>query len=73
MYLSPISPHLLAQSNTAIESVDVWLGKKKSVTVYVKSDIYKTIPKAKKKHLKISINYNGTIEAPINRDDILGN
>jgi D-alanyl-D-alanine carboxypeptidase (penicillin-binding protein 5/6) len=62
----------IAQSNTAIESVDVWLGKKKSVTVYVKSDIYKTIPKAKKKYLKVSIDYNGPIPAPIIKDDILG-
>ena len=62
----------IAKSNTAIESVDVWLGKKKSVTVYVKSDIYKTIPKAKKKYLKVSIDYNGPIPAPIIKDDILG-
>ena len=35
-------------------------------------DIYKTIPKARKKFLKVSIMYNGPVEAPIKKDDILG-
>ena len=62
----------IAKSNTPIESIDVWLGKMSSVGVYVKEDIYKTIPKARKKFLKVSIKYNGPIQAPINKDDILG-
>src|SRR6056300_1751322 len=37
-----------------------------------KNDIYKTIPKAKKRLLKVSLNYNGPIQAPIKKDDILG-
>ena len=62
----------IAKSNTPIENIDVWLGKKSSVGAYVKTDIYKTIPKAHKKFLKISMTYNGPIEAPIKKDDILG-
>ena len=62
----------IAKSNTVIESVDVWLGKKKIVGAYVKESIYKTIPKARKKNLKVSIKYNGPIKAPIQKDDILG-
>ena len=62
----------IAKSNTPIESVDVWLGKKNTVGVYVKNDIYKTIPKARKKFLKVSITYKGPIQAPIKKDDILG-
>ena len=62
----------IAKSNTVIESVDVWLGKKKIVGTYVKESIYKTIPKARKKNLKVSIKYNGPIKAPIQKDDILG-
>ena len=52
-----------------IEKVDVWLGKKQQVNVYIKDDIYKTIKKAKKKLLKVSVNYDGPIEAPIKKDD----
>ena len=46
--------------------------KKKIVGTYVKEDIYKTIPKARKKFLKVSLIYNGPISAPIRKDDILG-
>ena len=62
----------IAKANTPIENIDVWLGKKDSVKTYIKNDIYKTIPKAKRRLLKVSLNYNGPIQAPIKRDDILG-
>jgi len=52
--------------------LDVWLGKKNKVEGYIKENIYKTIPKARKKYLKIIIKYNGPIEAPIKKDDIVG-
>ena len=59
----------IAKANNPIQKVDVWLGKKDSVQVYVNQDIYKTIKKAKKKLLKVSVNYDGPIEAPINKGD----
>ena len=62
----------IAKINTPIENIDVWLGKKDTVQSYVKTNIYKTVPKARKKNLKVSIVYNGPIEAPIKKDDILG-
>ena len=62
----------VSKSNKPIENVDVWLGKKNKVGVYVKDDVYKTLPKARKKFLKVTVNYRGPIQAPIKRDDILG-
>ena len=62
----------IAKSNKAVENVDVWLGKKDTVDVYVKTDIYKTIPKARKKYLTVSITYRGPIQAPIKKDDVIG-
>ena len=62
----------IAKANSVVETLDVWLGKKDLVGVYTKEDIYKTIPKARKKHLKVSINYNGPIQAPITKDEVLG-
>jgi len=62
----------IAKANTPIEEVDVWLGKKNKVGAYVKTDIYKTTRKARKKDLKITIIYNGPIQAPIKKDDLLG-
>jgi len=52
--------------------LDVWLGKKDKVKSYIKNDIYKTIPKARKKYLKVLLNYDGPIEAPIKKDDKIG-
>ena len=59
----------IAKSNEPFQKVDVWLGKEDTVSVYTNQDIYKTIKKAKKKLLKVSIKYNGPIEAPIKKDE----
>ena len=53
-------------------TLDVWLGKTNVVKSYIKENVYKTIPKARKKHIKVIIEYAGPIEAPIKKDDILG-
>jgi D-alanyl-D-alanine carboxypeptidase (penicillin-binding protein 5/6) len=62
----------IAKTNRLIENIDVWLGKKNTVGVYVKTDIYKTIPKGRKRDLKVSMIYSGPIPAPIKKNDILG-
>jgi serine-type D-Ala-D-Ala carboxypeptidase (penicillin-binding protein 5/6) len=62
----------IAKTNTPIEQVNVWLGKKKTVGAYVKKDIYRTVPKARKKNLKVTVVYNGPIQAPVKKGDILG-
>ena len=59
-------------SNKPIDKIDVWLGKQKQLDVYVNEDIYKTIKKAKKKLLKVALKYEGPVEAPIKKDDIIG-
>ena len=62
----------IAKANIPIDELDVWLGKKDTVKTYLKNDIYKTIPKARKKLLKVSLNYKGPIQAPIEKDELLG-
>jgi len=59
-------------ANKTIDKVDVWLGKENQVEVYVNENIYKTIKKAKKRLLKVSLKYEGPVEAPIKKNDILG-
>ena len=61
----------IAEANKPISKIDVWLGKQNEVDVYTKVDIYKTIKKARKKNLKVSLNYEGPIEAPINKDQVV--
>ena len=58
----------ITEANKPFQKIDVWLGKDDTVDVYTNEDIYKTIKKAKKKLLKVSVNYDGPVEAPINKD-----
>ena len=62
----------ISNNNEFFSELDVWNGKKNKVKVYTKEDIYKTIPKRKKKYLKVAIEYNGPIKAPIKKDEIVG-
>ena len=62
----------IIKSNEPIDKVDVWLGKTATVNVHINQDIYKTIRKAKKKLLKVTLKYTGPIEAPIKKDQIIG-
>ncbi len=61
----------ISNSNKAFSKVDVWLGKQNFVNVYTKNDIFKIIKKGQKKKLKAKIVYDGPIEAPIQKDQVL--
>ena len=66
----------ITKKNEKIDELDVWLGKKDKIGVYINEDFYKTIPKVeslyKKKNLKAVLKYNGPILAPIKKGDIVG-
>ncbi len=62
----------IIKKNKILTDLDVWLGYKRVVKTYVNQDIYKTIPKARKKYIKATIEYDGPIEAPIKKNDVLG-
>ena len=59
----------IAKANIPLYNIDVWLGKKNFVKAYSSKDIYKTIKKAKKKLLKVSVKYEGPVDAPINKNE----
>ena len=61
----------ISTKNKIFEKLEVWLGKKDKIDVYTKEDIYKTVPKARKKYLKAIIKYDGPILAPIKKDDVV--
>ena len=63
---------LIGKKNDVISELDVWQGKQKKVKAHISSDIYKTIPKAKKKYLKVTVNYEGPLEAPIEKNEVIG-
>jgi len=62
----------LAKKDKEIIELDVWLGKKDKLKSYINKNIFKTIPKGRKKYLKATAEYNGPIEAPIKKDQIVG-
>jgi len=74
--LSQFATIKIAKKNEVFTELEVWLGKKKSVNVYINQDIYKTLLKSeslnRKKYLSVTVNYTGPIKAPINKDDIIG-
>ena len=59
----------IAKAKQPGHKIDVWLGKEDFVHVYTNEDIYKTIKKTKKKLLKVTVKYNGPVEAPINKNE----
>ena len=61
----------IAEKNKTFTTIEVWHGKKSNINAYVENDIYTTIPKAKKKYLKVKIVYDGPVAAPINKNEII--
>jgi len=61
----------ITKSNEVFTNLDVWLGKENMVEAYLREDVYKIIKKGQKKKLKIKVLYNGPIEAPIKKDQII--
>ena len=62
----------IAKKEVNITEIDVWHGNKDKVGAYAKKDIYKTIQKGRKKYLKIFIEYEGPIHAPIKLNQEIG-
>ncbi len=62
----------ITKKDKVFDKIDVWLGKKDTVDVYVDQDIYQIIKKGQKKLMKITTKYNGPVEAPIKKDQIVG-
>ena len=63
----------IAEKDTPVFDLDVWLGKIEKVKGYVKEDLYITINKNELKDLKVSLMYSGPLKAPIAKDDKIGN
>ena len=62
----------ISDSKESISEFDVWLGKQSKVKGYVNDNIYKTIKKGRKRELKVIVEYDGPIEAPIDKNQEIG-
>ncbi len=61
----------ISQKEKPFSNVEVWLGKTNTVKVYTKENIFKTIKKGQKKKLKAKITYDGPVEAPVKKDQVI--
>ena len=61
----------ISTKNDPFQNIEVWLGKENKVKVYTKEDIYKIIRKGQKKKIKAKVVYDGPVEAPIKKDQVL--
>ncbi|MDC0339648.1 D-alanyl-D-alanine carboxypeptidase [Pelagibacteraceae bacterium] len=48
--------------------LDTWLGKKNKIKAVTKEDYYFTLNKKDTRHLKVTLNYDGPVKAPIQKD-----
>ena len=62
----------IAKKDEIFDELDVWQGTQKKIKSYINEDVYQTVPKAKKKYLKVSVNYQGPLKAPILKNDVIG-
>ena len=58
--------------NNSFQELEVWLGKKNTVKTHLKNSVYKTIQKARLRNLKVILDYEGPIKAPITKDQKVG-
>ena len=63
----------IAKKEITIFELDTWLGKKDKIKAASKEDFYVTINKKDIRHLKVSLEYNGPISAPIEKDTQVAN
>ena len=63
----------IAKKNVPKFKFNTWLGKENTIDGLVKEDIYVTIKKKELKDLKVYLEYDGPIKAPIKKDQKIGN
>ncbi len=59
-------------TNNSFQDLDVWLGKKNTVRTHFENNVYKTIQKARLRNLKVVLDYEGPIKAPIKKNQTVG-
>ena len=61
----------IAKKGKDIFELEVWLGQDDKIKVYSDSDIFKTLKKSKLRKLQAKVIYEGPIQAPIKKDDMV--
>ena len=59
----------ISKNGETFFELDTWLGKKNKIKAITKEDYYLTLDKKNIRHLKIILEYDGPIKAPIRKDE----
>ena len=63
----------ISKSGETFFELDTWLGKNNKIKAITKDDYYITLNKKDARHLKVYLEYDGPIEAPIQKDQKIAN
>ena len=63
----------ISKNGETFFELDTWLGKKNKVKAFSKEDYYKTLDKKDAQNLKVYLQYDGPIEAPIQKGEKIAN
>ena len=67
------STYEISKNAETFFELETWLGRKNKVKAFAKEDFYITLDKKDIRNLKISLEYEGPIKAPIHKDQKLAN
>jgi len=67
------STYEISKNGETFFELDTWLGRKNKIKAVTKDDYYITLNKKDIRNLKVSLEYNGPIEAPIQKDQKVAN
>lgn len=54
-----------------VEEAQIWLGKEPTVQLIIKNDLKLTLHKKSRREMKVAVNYQGPIPAPVKKGDML--
>ena len=63
----------ISKSGETFFELDTWLGRKDKVKAITKEDYYITLNKKDIRHLKVHLEYDGPIKAPVQKDQKIAN
>ena len=63
----------ISKKNETFFEIDTWLGKNNKIKATTKENYYLTINKKDLRNLKVSLSYDGPIEAPVQKGDKVAN
>ena len=67
------STYEISKKDSTFYELDTWLGKKDKVKAITKEDFYYTLNKKQVRHLRISLEYDGPVKAPITKNQKIAN